>query len=155
MFSLKFVLLYFVIFFIYLSFKLTLFMRFTRYGNKLANSEDSKKNYKKSLEIKRLIEEISDIELKMWYEDSVFSKVSGIAYSRRIALAKYEMFLQKDENFASEIAKNKGGLKEKTPVKKDDEEDDTDKQPLFKIQFFSGGNVKSKYEYNQNSQKNG
>lgn len=136
MFSLKFVLLYFVIFFIYLNFKLSLFLRFVNYGKRLAESEEVKKDYKRSLDVKKRAQEISVIELKMWYEDSVFRKVSGIEFSEQLARNKYELFLEKNDKFISEAPVKKGITKQnvsQTKVNKD--EDDNDDKPLFTIKM--------------------
>ncbi|MDD5771834.1 MAG: hypothetical protein PHX78_00025 [bacterium] len=113
-------------------------MRFTRYGNKLANSEEAKKDYKKRLDIKKRLKEVSDIELQMWYEDSVFRRVSGIEYSRNIALAKYELFLEKDDKYLTDIPGKKTvhiNKQKEIPAKNDDDDYGINNEPLFKIKF--------------------
>lgn len=136
MFSLKFILLYFVAFFIYLSFKLSLFMRFVNYGKKLADSDDAKKDYKKRQEIKKIVNEISDIELRMWYEDSVFKKVSGIEYSRHIAITKYEIFLEKNDKYIyHKPLTKKPDIRNEIPQKDTADDEDNDNKPLFTIKY--------------------
>ncbi|MFH1288788.1 MAG: hypothetical protein ABII25_08865 [bacterium] len=77
------------------------------------------------LEAERKAQEINEIELKMWYEDSVFRKVSEIEYSEKLARSKYEIFLRKS-------------LKQKPPTEPEDEPDGENEiinEPLFRIKL--------------------
>ncbi|MEW6088450.1 MAG: hypothetical protein AB1498_09120 [bacterium] len=136
MFSLKFFLLYLVVFFIYLNFKLSLFFRFIQFGRKLSNKKDNL-SYKLKKEIKKKAQEASEIELKMWYEDSIFKKVSQIEYSEKLARAKYEIFLEQEMKKVYAIKENNKKDKIEKQDKAAEEEKDTENsaKPLFTIKM--------------------
>jgi hypothetical protein len=111
-------------------------LRFVNYGKKLAESEEAKIDYKKSLEIKKICQEISVIELEMWYEDSIFRKVSGIEFNEHIARTKYELYLSKNYKHISDtlITNNPDKPKNIYKTNTEVENEDADK-PLFTIKF--------------------
>lgn len=119
----KFILLYSLLFFIYINFKLSLLKNFIKYAKWLTSrSEEDRINAKKS---KEMAQEISELELRIWYEDSVFKKVSQLEYSEKLARKRYELFLE-------------NSLQQKPSPESEDKPDDENEiknEPLFKIKL--------------------
>lgn len=74
---------------------------------------------------KKMAQEISELELRMWYDESVFKKVSQLEYSEKLARDRYGTFLE-----------NNLGQKPSEPEDKPkDDGNETTNEPLFKIKL--------------------
>lgn len=73
-----------------------------------------------------MAQEVSELELRMWYDESVFKKVSQLEYSEKLARDRYETFLEND-------LKQKPSSEFENEPK--DDENKTTNEPLFKIKL--------------------